>query len=58
MFQRGMRPLIQEYIEESHGRDIRVIVVMGRVVASMEERLVVLNSDPTSTLGDLSRQSS
>lgn len=38
MFQRGMRPLIQEYIEESHGRDIRVIVVRGRVVASMERK--------------------
>lgn len=35
MFQRGMRPLVQEYIKESHGRDIRVIVVRGRVVASM-----------------------
>ena len=35
MFQRGMRPLVQEYIKESHGRDIRAIVVRGRVVASM-----------------------
>jgi ribosomal protein S6--L-glutamate ligase len=35
MFDRGMRPLVQEYIEESHGRDVRVIVVRGRVVASM-----------------------
>ena len=35
MFERGMRPLVQEYVEESHGRDIRVIVVRGRVVASM-----------------------
>lgn len=35
MFERGMRPLVQEYVEESHGRDVRVIVVRGRVVASM-----------------------
>ena len=35
MFERGMRPLVQEYIGESHGRDVRVIVVRGRVVASM-----------------------
>ena len=38
MFQRGMRPLVQEYIKESHGRDIRAIVVRGRVVASMERK--------------------
>ena len=51
MFQRGMRPLIREYIEESHGRDIRVIVVRGRVVAVWKERLVVLNSDQLSPWG-------
>lgn len=38
MFERGMRPLVQEYIRESHGKDIRVIVVRGRVVASMLRR--------------------
>jgi ribosomal protein S6--L-glutamate ligase len=30
-----MRPLVQEYIEESHGKDIRVLVVGGNVVACM-----------------------
>ena len=35
MLERGMRPLVQEYIEESHGKDIRVLVVGGNVVACM-----------------------
>tara|TARA_B100000959_G_scaffold283575_1_gene352838 strand:- start:2922 stop:3875 length:954 start_codon:yes stop_codon:yes gene_type:complete len=35
MLERGMRPLLQEYIEESHGQDIRAFVVGGEVVASM-----------------------
>jgi len=35
MLERGMRPLVQEYIEESHGKDIRVLVVGGKVVACM-----------------------
>ncbi|MDG1525611.1 MAG: RimK family alpha-L-glutamate ligase [Candidatus Thalassarchaeaceae archaeon] len=32
------RVLVQEYIQESHGRDIRVLVVGGKVVASMRRR--------------------
>ncbi len=35
MLERGMRPLVQEYIEESHGKDIRALVVGGKVVACM-----------------------
>ncbi|MDP7002313.1 MAG: RimK family alpha-L-glutamate ligase [Candidatus Thalassarchaeaceae archaeon] len=35
MLERGMRPLLQEYISESHGQDIRAFVVGGEVVASM-----------------------
>ena len=31
----GHQVLVQEYIEESHGRDIRVLVVGGEVVAAM-----------------------
>lgn len=38
MLERGMRPLIQEYIKESHGKDIRVLVVGGKVVACMRRR--------------------
>jgi ribosomal protein S6--L-glutamate ligase len=38
MLERGMRPLVQEYIEESHGQDIRVLVVGGEVVASMKRK--------------------
>ncbi|HIE81340.1 MAG TPA: RimK family alpha-L-glutamate ligase [Candidatus Poseidoniales archaeon] len=38
MLERGMRPLVQEYIEESHGHDIRVFVVGGRVSAAMRRR--------------------
>jgi ribosomal protein S6--L-glutamate ligase len=34
----GHHVLVQEYIEESHGRDIRVIVVGGKVVAAMRRR--------------------
>ncbi len=34
----GHRVLLQEYIEESHGRDVRVIVVGDRVVAAMRRR--------------------
>ena len=30
-----MRPLVQEYIEESHGSDVRALVVGGEVVASL-----------------------
>ena len=33
-----MRPLVQEYIEESHGKDIRALVVGGKVVACMRRR--------------------
>ena len=33
-----MRPLVQEYIKESHGQDIRVLVVGGEVVASMKRK--------------------
>jgi ribosomal protein S6--L-glutamate ligase len=35
MLERGMRPLVQEYIEESHGSDVRALVVGSEVVASM-----------------------
>lgn len=38
MLERGMRPLVQEYIEESHGKDIRALVVGGEVVACMRRR--------------------
>jgi len=38
MLERGMRPLVQEYVEESHGRDIRALVVGGEVVASMRRK--------------------
>jgi ribosomal protein S6--L-glutamate ligase len=30
--------LVQEYIQESHGRDVRVLVVGGKVVAAMRRR--------------------
>ena len=30
-----MSPLVQEYIGESHGRDVRALVVGGKVVAAM-----------------------
>ncbi len=32
------RVLVQEYIQESHGRDVRVLVVGGKVVAAMRRR--------------------
>lgn len=38
MLERGMRPLVQEYVEESHGSDIRALVVGGKVVASMRRK--------------------
>ena len=38
MLERDMRPLVQEYIEESHGNDIRALVVGGKVVACMRRR--------------------
>ena len=38
MLERGMRPLVQQYIEESHGSDIRALVVGGKVVASMRRK--------------------
>ena len=38
MIEREMRPLVQEYIEESHGKDIRALVVGGKVVACMRRR--------------------
>ena len=38
MLERGMRPLVQTYIEESHGQDIRVLVVGGKVIAAMRRR--------------------
>ncbi|MBS65368.1 MAG: 30S ribosomal protein S6--L-glutamate ligase [Euryarchaeota archaeon] len=38
MLERDMRPLVQEYIQESHGKDIRALVVGGRVVAAMRRR--------------------
>ena len=33
-----MRPLVQEYVKESHGSDIRALVVGGEVVASMRRK--------------------
>ena len=41
--------LIQEYVAESHGRDVRVIVVGDEVVAAMRRRAVDGNSAQTST---------
>ena len=38
MLERGLRPLVQEYIRESHGQDIRAVVVGGKVVASMKRK--------------------
>ena len=38
MLERDMRPLVQEYIQESHGKDIRALVVGGKVVACMRRR--------------------
>ncbi|MDP7003351.1 MAG: hypothetical protein QF911_07295, partial [Candidatus Thalassarchaeaceae archaeon] len=35
MLERDMGPLVQEYIQESHGQDIRALVVGGKVVAAM-----------------------
>jgi ribosomal protein S6--L-glutamate ligase len=34
----GHHVLVQEYIEESHGRDIRVLVIGGQVVAAMRRK--------------------
>lgn len=34
----GHHVLVQEYIEESHGKDVRVLVVGGKVVAAMRRR--------------------
>ena len=38
MLERDMGPLVQEYIQESHGQDIRALVVGGRVVAAMRRK--------------------
>ncbi len=38
MLERDMRPLVQEYIQESHGQDIRALVVGGKVVAAMRRK--------------------
>ncbi len=38
MLERNMRPLVQEYVKESHGQDIRVLVVGGKVIASMKRK--------------------
>ena len=38
MLDRGMRPLVQEYIQESHGQDVRAVVVGGKVVAAMRRK--------------------
>ena len=38
MLERDMRPLVQEYISESHGQDVRALVVGGEVVASMRRK--------------------
>src|SRR3546814_8948826 len=36
--QSGTNFLFQQYIQASHGRDVRVLVVMGKAVAAMERR--------------------
>jgi len=38
LLEKGSQVLVQEYIQESHGRDIRVLVVGGEVVAAMRRR--------------------
>jgi len=38
MLERDMRPLVQEYIQESHGQDIRALVVGEKVVAAMRRK--------------------
>ena len=38
MLERNMRPLVQEYIKESHGQDVRAFVVGGKVVAAMRRK--------------------
>ena len=38
LLEEGERVLVQEYIKESHGKDVRVLVVGGKVVASMRRR--------------------
>jgi len=38
MLERDMSPLIQEYVQESHGQDIRALVVGGEVVAAMRRK--------------------
>ena len=45
MLERGLRPLVQEYIRESHGQDIRAFVVGGKVVASMRRKAKGASSD-------------
>ena len=44
MLERDMRPLVQEYIQESHGQDVRALVVGGKVVAAMRRK--ALSGDP------------
>ncbi len=38
LLEKGIQVLVQEYIQESHGRDIRVLVVGGEVVAAMRRK--------------------
>ena len=38
LLEKGSQVLVQEYIRESHGRDVRVLVVGGKVVAAMRRR--------------------
>jgi ribosomal protein S6--L-glutamate ligase len=38
LLDKGNQVLVQEYIAESHGRDVRALVVGGKVVASMRRR--------------------
>jgi ribosomal protein S6--L-glutamate ligase len=38
LLEKGDQVLVQEYIRESHGRDVRVLVVGGHVVAAMRRR--------------------
>jgi ribosomal protein S6--L-glutamate ligase len=38
LLEKGSQVLVQEYIRESHGRDVRVLVVGGKVVAAMRRK--------------------
>lgn len=50
--------LVQEYIKESSGEDLRCFVINGRVVASIKRTAAAGRSGPTSTAADRPRRSS